>query len=97
MNKGLPITRRGLLSAGGCAGVGLTLPPLFSGCDNTPQASGTVYQTRMNLTAEERDQLESLARRRKTHQALAMRAKIVLRCAEGFGTSTSRICRHISS
>lgn len=58
MNKGLPITRRGLLSAGGCAGVGLTLPPLFSGCDNTPQASGTVYQTRMNLTAEERDQLE---------------------------------------
>ena len=35
------------------------------------------------LTEEERDQLESLARRRKTHQALALRAKIVLRCAEG--------------
>ena len=35
------------------------------------------------LTEEERDQLESLARRRKTHQALALRAKIVLRCADG--------------
>lgn len=35
------------------------------------------------LTEEEREYLESLARRRKTHQALALRAKIVLQCAEG--------------
>ena len=35
------------------------------------------------LTVEEREYLESLARRRKTQQALALRAKIVLQCAEG--------------
>lgn len=35
------------------------------------------------LTAEERELLESYVRRRKTAQALAWRARIVLRCAEG--------------
>lgn len=35
------------------------------------------------LTAEEREQLKSLASRRKTAQALAYRARIVLACAEG--------------
>ena len=37
----------------------------------------------IELTAEERDVLESYVRRRKTAQALATRARIVLRCAEG--------------
>lgn len=37
----------------------------------------------IELTAEEREVLESYVRRRKTAQALAMRARIVLRCAEG--------------
>jgi transposase len=35
------------------------------------------------LTDRERSELEALARRRKTAQALAMRARIVLACAEG--------------
>jgi transposase len=35
------------------------------------------------LSDRERSELESLARRRKTAQALAMRARIVLACAEG--------------
>jgi transposase len=35
------------------------------------------------LTEEERSTLESYARRRKTSQALATRARIVLRCAQG--------------
>ena len=35
------------------------------------------------LIASERSELEGLARRRKTAQALAMRARIVLACAEG--------------
>jgi len=35
------------------------------------------------LTAEERTTLEAWARRRKTSQALALRARIILRCAEG--------------
>lgn len=37
----------------------------------------------IELTAEERAALESYASRRKTAQALAQRARIVLRCAEG--------------
>src|SRR5215217_3566460 len=37
----------------------------------------------ITLTGEERSSLESYARRRKTAQALAMRARIVLRCADG--------------
>jgi transposase len=37
----------------------------------------------LELTAEEREKLELLARRPKSSQALAMRARIVLQCAEG--------------
>src|SRR5471032_1795856 len=37
----------------------------------------------LRLSDEERSELESLARRRKTAQALALRARIVLACAEG--------------
>jgi len=37
----------------------------------------------IQLSAEERATLESYVRRRKTAQALAVRARIVLRCAEG--------------
>jgi transposase len=39
--------------------------------------------TPLALTAEERAELEKLVRRRKTAQDLALRARIVLRCAEG--------------
>lgn len=35
------------------------------------------------VTTEQREQLEAWARRRKTAQALALRARIVLRCAQG--------------
>src|SRR5262245_13211813 len=42
----------------------------------------------IELTDEERKVLEGYARRRKTAQALALRARIVLRCAEG-GESTA--------
>jgi len=35
------------------------------------------------LTNDERRELESLARRRKTAQALALRARIILRVAQG--------------
>jgi transposase len=35
------------------------------------------------LSAEQREQLESLARRRSTAQALALRARIILACADG--------------
>jgi hypothetical protein len=35
------------------------------------------------LSADERESLEDLARRRKTAQGLALRARIVLACAEG--------------
>jgi transposase len=37
----------------------------------------------LNLTAEEKEKLTTLARRRKSSQAMAMRARIVLRCAGG--------------
>lgn len=37
----------------------------------------------INLTIEERTRLEELTRRGKTAQALALRARIVLRCADG--------------
>ena len=37
----------------------------------------------VEVTASERIELESLANRRKTAQALAMRARIVLGCASG--------------
>ena len=39
--------------------------------------------TPLALTPEERGELERLVRRRKTAQDLALRAKVVLRCAEG--------------
>ncbi|WHT22590.1 IS630 family transposase [Crossiella sp. CA-258035] len=39
------------------------------------------------LTDDERDMLEGWARRRKTAQALALRSRIVLRCAEGGSNS----------
>lgn len=42
-----------------------------------------VYRMDVVLTDEERAELESLSRRRKTSQALALRARIVLMCAEG--------------
>ena len=35
------------------------------------------------LSTEERSALEALARRRKTSQALVLRARIVLACADG--------------
>jgi transposase len=35
------------------------------------------------LSEEQREQLQSWARRRKTAQSLALRAKVILRCAEG--------------
>src|ERR687898_3574988 len=39
--------------------------------------------TPLTLTPEERAELEKLVRRRKTAQDLALRARIVLRCADG--------------
>lgn len=41
------------------------------------------YTPEIVLTGEEREELERLARRRKTGQALALRARIVLHCAKG--------------
>jgi transposase len=40
-------------------------------------------KARLVLTAEQREQLESWARRRTTAQALALRARIILACADG--------------
>ena len=40
------------------------------------------------LTDEERQVLEGWARRRKTAQALALRSRIILACADGAGVST---------
>jgi len=37
----------------------------------------------LNVTAEEKEKLTMLARRPKTGQALAMRARIVLGCSDG--------------
>ncbi len=41
------------------------------------------------LTDEERQDLEGWARRRKTAQALALRARIVLACADGGANTPS--------
>src|SRR6266480_4497719 len=41
----------------------------------------------LELTAEEREALQGLARRPKTAQALALRARIVLACADGLSNS----------
>jgi len=55
------------------------------------------------LTDDERDQLERWSRRRKSSQALALRSRIVLACAEGvdnkavaagLGCSTALSRRH---
>ena len=52
------------------------------------------YSTaRIQLTADERAALESYASRRKTAQALALRARVVLRCAAG--GSDSEIAREL--
>src|SRR5579863_979343 len=40
-------------------------------------------KSELRLSAEEREQLELWARRRKTAQALAQRSRVILRCAEG--------------
>jgi hypothetical protein len=42
--------------------------------------------SKIELSAEERGELESLARRRSTGQALALRSRIVLAAAEGLTT-----------
>lgn len=42
-----------------------------------------IYKAELVLTDLERSELEKLARRRKTAQALALRARIVLQCAQG--------------
>ena len=42
-----------------------------------------IYKAELVLTDDERAELEQLTRRRKTTQALALRARIVLKCAEG--------------
>ncbi len=42
----------------------------------------------LRLSPTERETLRSLARRRKTAQAIALRARIVLKCAEGHDNST---------
>ncbi|MGB6869439.1 MAG: IS630 family transposase, partial [Acidobacteriaceae bacterium] len=51
----------------------------------------------LNLTAEEREKLTMLARRRKSSQAMAMRARIVLGCDEGASNGVVASRLHISS
>ena len=41
-----------------------------------------IYKAELVLSDEERSELQRLARRRKTAQALALRARIILRCAD---------------
>jgi len=52
---------------------------------------------KLSLTAEEQETLQGWARRRKTAQALALRARIVLACAEGKSntlvSATLRLCK----
>ena len=54
--------------------------------------------TPLTLAAEERGELEKLVRRRKTAQDLALRARIVLRCAEGLASQAVAgevgVCAH---
>jgi transposase len=47
------------------------------------------------LTADERQELERLTRRAKTAQALALRARIVLRCAQGLDMATGKVLGQI--
>ena len=44
----------------------------------------------LELSSEEREQLERWARRRKSSQALALRSRIVLGCAEGLAEQGGR-------
>jgi hypothetical protein len=57
---------------------------LVSGIRNTlnTSAGGRILGP-LNVTAEEKEKLTMLARRAKTGQALAMRARIVLDCSDG--------------
>lgn len=50
----------------------------------------------LNVTAEEREKLTMLARRRKSSQAMAMRARIVLGCDEGASNGDVARRLHIS-
>ena len=50
----------------------------------------------LNVTAEEREKLTMLARRRKSSQAMAMRARIVLGCDEGASNGDMARRLHIS-
>ena len=57
-----------------------------------PPGPGAGLQTQLGdepleLTAMEREEWQSLARRPKTAQALAMRARMVLACADGLSNS----------
>jgi transposase len=51
----------------------------------------------LHVTAEEREKLTMLARRRKSSQAMAMRARIVLGCDEGASNGVVAKRLHISS
>jgi hypothetical protein len=54
----------------------------------------------LRLAAEERETLQAWARRPKTAQALALRARIILSCAEGTSnagvSATLRLCPRLS-
>ena len=50
----------------------------------------------LNLTAEEKEKLTLLARRPKSSQAFAMRARIVLGCDEGLSNSAVAEKLHIT-
>jgi transposase len=49
------------------------------------------------LSEAEREQLTALTMRRKTAQALALRARIVLACAEGIDNKTVATRQHVTS
>ena len=49
------------------------------------------------LSGSEREQLIALTMRRKTAQALALRARIVLACAEGFDNNTVATRQRVTS
>src|SRR5439155_13936454 len=70
-----------LSSAGMCVG-GRELPCHRRGWEFAMARTGRP-KAELVLTDEERTALERLVRRRKSAQAMAMRARIVLRCADG--------------
>jgi len=63
-----------------------------SGCDVVVAESGMITLGRpkaeLVLTRDERERLIGLVARRKSAQALAQRARIVLQCAEGASNAT---------